>query len=74
MQAYQIANLMREYIEVLNAELRSMATDMAYAPNNVNGVPNIPLHANNQIKYPPKGAIPQFRNQPNAAMAVPQPS
>lgn len=69
---------MREYIEVLNAELAkqiNLTNGVAAPPNNnAIGVSNIPANANNQIKYPPKGAVPQFRNQTNAAMVVPQPS
>lgn len=68
---------MREYIEVLNAELAKQmhSTNGAmHPPNIVAGLPNVPVHANNIIKYPPKAGMPQFGNQPNTALVAPQPS
>lgn len=85
-QAFQIANLIREYSEVLNAAAEEivkqqqlqLTNGVGYVPVNATvGVPNLPPHPNNQIKYPPKNgpatSVP-FRHAANSTLVAPQPS
>lgn len=80
LQAFQIANLMREYIEVLNAAAEELTKQLQLTnggvyppPINTAVVPILPAHPN-QIKYPQKGGMQQFRNPQNSTLVAPQPS
>lgn len=70
---------MREYIEVLNAAAAELTKQLqitnggVYPQSNTIAVPNLPAHPN-QIKYPQKAGMQQFRNPQNATLVAPQPS